>query len=115
MRIETEKIDDILKVQPLEKRIDASVSTAFKGRLTTWIKEGNRRIVLDLSSVEFLDSSGLGAIVSSLKTALRGEGDLVISGIWGPVESLFRLTRLNRVFHIFKTDAEAVDFLRKSR
>jgi anti-sigma B factor antagonist len=112
MRIESEKTGDILKVKPLEKRIDASVSIDFRALMTAWIREGNRRIVLDLSLVEFVDSSGLGAIVSSLK-AVTGEGDLVISGARGAVESLFRLTKMDRVFHLFGTDGEAVDYLRK--
>lgn len=110
MEIENRQIEDIMIVQPLEKRIDASVSTEFKGRMVDWINAGNKRIVLDLSNVDFIDSSGLGSIVSSLKT-IGNDGDLVICGIKETVMGLFRLTRMNRVFQIFTSQQEAIQGL----
>jgi anti-sigma B factor antagonist len=56
--------------------------------------------------VDFIDSSGLGAIVSALKTIGRN-GDLVLCGIKETVMSLFRLTRMDRVFRIFTDQGEA--------
>jgi len=110
MQINEKRIGEILVVRPLEKRIDASVSTGFKGIMIDWINNGNKQIVLDLSEVEFIDSSGLGAIVSSLKT-IGNEGDLVICRIRETVMNLFRLTRMNRVFQIFSSEDEAVKAL----
>ncbi len=110
MEIEERKVGNVLVVLPREKRIDASVSTGFKGRMVDWINQGNRRIVLDLSEVDFIDSSGLGAIVSSLKT-LGNDGDLVICGIRETVMGLFKITRMNRVFQIFATESEAIEAL----
>lgn len=113
MQVQDKKVEDILVVQPLEKRIDASVATEFKGKMVDWINAGNTRIVLDLSNVDFIDSSGLGAIVSSLKT-IGNNGDLVISGIKETVMNLFRLTRMNRVFQIFSSEQEAIQALSKT-
>jgi anti-sigma B factor antagonist len=110
MQIEDRKVGDILVVLPVEKRIDASVSTEFKGKMVDWINQGNRRIVLDLSLVDFIDSSGLGAIVSSLKT-IGNDGDLVVCCIRETVMSLFKLTRMNRVFQIFAAQTEAIEAL----
>jgi len=107
MEIEEKKVGDVLVVLPREKRIDASVSTGFKGKMVDWINQGNRRIILDLSHVDFIDSSGLGAIISSLKT-IGSDGDLVICGVRETVMSLFRLTRMNRVFQIFTSEQEAL-------
>jgi anti-sigma B factor antagonist len=107
MVIEELKIGGVLCVKPLEKRIDASVSSDFKGRMVDWINQGNYRIVLDLAEVDFIDSSGLGAIVSSLK-AIGAEGDLVVCNVRETVMSLFRLTRMHRVFQIFGSREEAV-------
>lgn len=112
MEIEERKVGDVLVVLPREKRIDASVSTGFKGKMVDWIKQGNKHIVLDLSQVDFIDSSGLGAIVSSLKT-LGNEGDLVICGVRETVMGLFRITRMNRVFQIFADESEAIKALEK--
>jgi anti-sigma B factor antagonist len=110
MEIEEKKVGDVLVVLPREKRIDASVSTGFKGKMVDWINQGNRRIILDLSHVDFIDSSGLGAIISSLKT-IGSDGDLVICGVRETVMGLFKLTRMNRVFQIFTDESEAIEAL----
>lgn len=107
MRIEGKKVDSLWVVTPLEKRLDASAAADFKGKIVDWINAGNNRIVLDLSQVDFVDSSGLGAIVSCLKT-LGGSGDLIICGIKETVMCLFQLTRMTRVFQIFPSQAEAL-------
>ncbi|MCX5808093.1 MAG: STAS domain-containing protein [Proteobacteria bacterium] len=104
------KIENILIVKPSEKRIDASVATDFKGKMIDWINAGNKRIILNLAEVDFVDSSGLGAIVSSLKT-IGNDGDLVICGISDTVITLFRLTRMNMVLQIFSTEEEALKAL----
>jgi anti-sigma B factor antagonist len=66
--------------------------------------------VLDLSGVEFVDSSGLGAIVSCLKR-LGPRGSLAIAGAQGSVQRLFTLTRMDRVFPLHETVDAAVDSL----
>lgn len=87
-------------VKPVDPRIDASGSLSFKGRIVDWINQGHHFIVLDLSEVDFIDSSGLGTIVSILKTLGKG-GELYISGLRETVASIFRLTRMDRVFRIY--------------
>ena len=112
MQIQEKKIGRNLVVKPLDRRIDASVAAQFKGSIVDCINAGNTTIVLDLSNVEFIDSSGLGVIVSSLKT-IGPTGDLVICAPRDAVMSLFRLTRMNRVFQIFGTEDEALNALSK--
>ena len=107
MQIETSNVGDVLVVLPLENRIDAAVAIEFKSQMIDFIRSGSRRIVLDLSRVEFIDSSGLGAIVSSRKT-IGDDGDLVICGILETVGSLFRLTKMHRVFGIYPSKEEAL-------
>jgi len=113
MQFEESDSGDILIIKPLGKRIDATTSADFKGKMLDRINGGRRRIVLDLSEAEFIDSSGLGAIVSSLK-AIGNEGDLVICSVRESVMSLFRLTRMNRVFSMFDGREEAIRSLRAS-
>jgi anti-sigma B factor antagonist len=107
MQLVHEKIDKVLVVKPLEKRMDAFIAIDFRGQMGAFISEGQELIVLDLSEVDFVDSSGLGAIVASLKM-LGGKGDLVIAGASDKVMSLFKLTRMDRVFQIFTGKDEAV-------
>jgi len=113
MRIEESRNREVLVVKPMDRRIDASSAGAFKSLLYDRIQGGQRRIVLNLSEVDFIDSTGLGAIVSSLK-AVGETGEIVISNPQETVMSLFRLTRMNRVFQILPSEEEAVASLSKS-
>lgn len=113
MQIEEHKTGKVLVIIPRQSRIDASVSTEFKGRMVDLINQGNKLIVLDLSEVDFVDSSGLGVMVSSLKT-IDGDGDLVICCIRDTVMGLFKLTRMDRVFHIFPAQPDAVRALNQA-
>ena len=110
MQIYQNKIGEVLIVRPLEKRIDAATATEFKEKMGEWISAGNRCIVLNLEEVDFIDSSGLGAIVSALKR-IGNDGDLVICSVRETVMSLFRLTRMNRVFDMFSSEEEAIQAL----
>jgi anti-sigma B factor antagonist len=94
-------------VVPGVKRLDAAVAPAFKEQVVALIREGERRIAIDLAGVTFLDSSGLGAMVSILK-ALGGQGALAVCGAEGAVLALFKLTRMDKVFAIAAGRAEAV-------
>ena len=94
-------------IVPRVKRLDASVAPAFKQAVVQVVQGGERRLLLDLADVEFLDSSGLGSLVSILK-ALGSQGTLAVCGAKGPVLSLFKLTRMDKVFAIHADRAEAL-------
>jgi anti-sigma B factor antagonist len=107
MRFEHTKMGDVLVAKVLDSRIVADVAPRFKHQSIEYISEGNRSIVLDMRAVSFIDSSGLGALVSSLK-AIGSDGDLVLCGTEGTVASMFKLTRMDKVFRMFVTTEEAV-------
>jgi anti-sigma B factor antagonist len=94
----------------LDGRIAADIAPRFKAHLAEYMTRGNRAIVLDLGAVTFIDSSGLGALVSSLKT-MGKDGDLVIACAQGAVASMFKLTRMDKVFRMYPTTGEAVTAL----
>ena len=97
--IDIDRAASVPVVVPRVKRLDASVAPAFKQAVVQLVQSGEKRLVLDLGGVEFLDSSGLGALVSILK-ALGAQGTLAVCGARGPVLSLFQLTRMDKVFTI---------------
>jgi len=107
MQLAQEKIAQVLVVKPLEARIVGVVATEFKQAMETFIDEGQEAIVLDLSEVDLMDSTGLGALVASLKM-LRGKGEMVISGASGKVTSLFKITKMDQIFRIFANRDDAV-------
>lgn len=99
MEAETERHGTVLVVRIDEKRIDAAGAIAFKEAMRRATEGAQTRVILDLSRVEFLDSSGLGAVVSIMKQL--GEGcRLELAGLAPAVAKVFRLTRMDQIFTI---------------
>lgn len=92
-------------------RIDAAVALEFKDAMRTQTDDGPDLVVLDLSCVEFIDSSGLGAIVAAMKN-MGQERKLALAGLTPMVERVFKLTRMDTVFSVFPTLEGALAELR---
>ncbi len=110
MQLEDRHDGNILIVKVLNNRMDAKSVDDFLDKMSEHITNGERFIVLSLSDVDFIDSSGLGAIVSVLKQ-LKGHGKLVISGAGESIIRMFKLTRMNKVFNMFVNEKGAVEAL----
>ena len=80
----------------------------FKDTLTKSIDKGYRKIVVDLSSCEFIDSTFLGALVVSLKRITTLGGDMRLVGFHPAVHSMMELTRMHRVFESYPTKEDAI-------
>ena len=91
-----------------EDRLDAHNSGELKTQMLALFDEGKNNLVIDLKGVRFVDSSGLGSLVSGFKNASARNGNLKLCGLQPQVRSMFELTRLHRVFEIFPDADEAV-------
>lgn len=80
----------------------------FKNILMNEISIGKKKIVVDLSICEFIDSTFLGSLVVALKKVTVSGGDMRLVGFQPAVSSMFELTRMYRVFESFKTREEAI-------
>jgi anti-sigma B factor antagonist len=89
--------DDFLLVRVDEARIDAAVAIRFKDAMRDIVDQPVTRVILDLSKVDFLDSSGLGAVVAVMKM-LAPERRLDPAGMTPTVGKVFALTRMDSVF-----------------
>lgn len=81
-------------------RIDAAMAIQFKEDMRRETEEGCEHVILDLSGVDFIDSSGLGAIVAAMKQ-LGDERRLDLAGLTPAVDKVFRLTRMDTVFRLY--------------
>jgi anti-sigma B factor antagonist len=95
-------------VEMLAKRLDASVAVSFKESVHEVIQSGKTRLVLDMGGVQFVDSSGLGALVSVLKALGPSHGSLSIANVQPSVAGLLKLTRMDKVFSIQPSVEQAV-------
>lgn len=108
MHMKNHQESNVLVAKVLEPRLDAAIAGEFNDEMRHFMSNGIRVIVLNLSEVEFIDSCGLGAIVTSFKQ-FRPKGEVVITGTRERIMSLLKLNRLDRVFRIFPTDDEALE------
>ena len=108
MQMKSHEVGDVLVVTVLDSRIDAAVAVRFKNRMMELASTPSERVVLDLSHVEFLDSSGLGAVVGSMKQLGRAR-KLDLAGLTPTVEKVFRITRMDRVFRVFPNNQAAIE------
>ncbi|WP_135506101.1 STAS domain-containing protein [Roseovarius aestuariivivens] len=89
------------------KRIDAASAVQFKDAMRQETETGPAHVVLDLSNVDFIDSSGLGAIVASMKH-LGGGRRMDLAGMTPDVDKVFRLTRMDKIFTIHASASKAL-------
>lgn len=102
MQIKTENIDEIVIVSLNTETLDTNNSKEFKNLMAPII-QNHSQIVLDLGAMNFVDSSGLGAILSCLRQINAKGGDLKLFGMNNKVRTLFELVRMHRIFEIFNT------------
>ena len=100
MSFDTEIKDDIAIISVTAGRLDANIAPDLKAEVAGIIESGTSRIMLDLERVQFMDSSGLGAVISSFK--LTGQkGEFVICNMNEAVREIFTLTHMDRLFEIY--------------
>ena len=78
-------------------------------KLHELIEEGKKNVVVDLSKVKFMNSSGLGMLIGALTTMRKAGGDLRIANATDKIESLLIITKLVTVFKHYKTLEEAIE------
>lgn len=106
MKLTHKDFDDLRLITVEEDRIDAASAIKFKDGIRNLTQGAPDRVLLDLAQVEFLDSSGLGAIVACMK-ALGNGMTLELAALQPPVERVFHLTRMNTVFKIHTRVSDA--------
>jgi anti-sigma B factor antagonist len=107
MKLSAKRAGDAVVVEFSGTRLEAAQADEFKKKLIYLIDRNCRKIALDISSVTFIDSTGLGVLVSALKL-VGGEGDLVLAGVGDSVMKVLKLTRMDRVFKIYPDVRSAV-------
>ena len=106
LTIHTQQVDERCASVTLGGRLDAGNAQLIKETLMQLINAGTIHLVIDLAQVPFIDSAGLAALVSALKTTRRIGGSVLLSGVQPQARTVFSLTMLDQVFAIYP-DLEA--------
>ncbi len=107
MKFLQETVGDVTIVVVHEKTIDARNAQAVKTRIQGMLQP-SMKLVLDLSAVEFLDSSGLGILLSCLRQLTSSGGQMKLTGVSKPVRAILELVRFHRIIDIYNDRDEAL-------
>jgi anti-anti-sigma factor len=99
---------DGVTVVEIEGRFDAVSAPQIKAELHKLIEGGSTRMVISLGRMDFIDSAGLGVLVSCLRRAAAEGGDLRLAEVPPFCRSIFELTRLTRVFDVTESAERAI-------
>jgi anti-sigma B factor antagonist len=109
IEFESRQNDDGVTVVHPRGRLNMVAAPQLRELITAIVDGGATRIVVELSSTDFIDSSGLGALIAGLKTARQAGGDLRIAAPTAQVETVLALTNLNRVLKAYASAELAFD------
>jgi anti-sigma B factor antagonist len=109
MNLKTETHGKVIVLFIREERFDAHNSEELKSEVNRIFESGTKHLLIDLKEVRFIDSSGLGVLVSGYKNASTRQGSIKLCSLQSQVKSMFELTRLHRVFDIYPAVDEALE------
>jgi anti-sigma B factor antagonist len=108
MKIDKQKNQQGIEIFHISGRLDPLTSNQLDEELNKSISSGSTKLVLDLSEVDFISSSGLRVFLTGLKKVKAQNGDLKICGMNSNVEKIFKIAGFVALFDIHPTEAEAV-------
>jgi anti-anti-sigma factor len=111
MPVSINKHDNYSIVLVEEDKLDATVAPELKSVFVVADKNNERNYILDLSNVEYCDSSGLSAVLVGNRLSKYANGTFVICGVQKAVAKLLSISQLDQVLNIVPTVSEAIDFL----
>lgn len=113
MEFKIEKLEKHTLIEVLEEKLDTNIAPSLKSELVLISGNGERNIVLDLSSCRYCDSSGLSAILVANRLCKNAGGTFVLTGLTDAVERLITISQLDTVLNIAYSRDEALQFIVK--
>jgi anti-sigma B factor antagonist len=108
MVFKARRLDDVV-ILDLSGRITMGEGTVIlRDQIQRLLAAGDRKFLLNLADVDYIDSSGLGELVTSLTTVRNSEGQLKLLNLTRRVQDLLQITKLLTVFEVFNNETEAL-------
>lgn len=108
MKIKRDSKDGISIIRLSGQLMGGPDADAVRDTILSILNEGYKNILVDLKDVSWVNSTGLGILISSHITVSNNGGDLRLMRVSKRIDSIFMVTRLNTVFQVFDTEEEAV-------
>lgn len=113
MRLKTRELDDVVVIEVKGNLMGGPDLQKFRELLHKLLDEGKKKVVVDVKNVKFMNSAGLGTLISGLTTMRNSGGDLKIANPTDKIESLLMITRLIKVFETYNSVEEAIASYKK--
>jgi anti-sigma B factor antagonist len=108
MKMSSREENGVVVLEPKGKIMGGPDATLMHNKLHDYIDQSKKKVVIDLAEVDWMNSTGLGILISGLTTLRNNQGDLKLANVTGKIESLLTITKLITVFETFDSVEEAV-------
>src|SRR4030067_544609 len=108
MKLSAREVNGVVVLEPKGNIMGGPDATLLHEKLHEYIKQNKKKIVIDLSKVEWMNSTGLGILISGLTTLRNNGGELKLARVTDKIESLLTITKLITVFENFDEVEDAV-------
>jgi len=108
MKLSSREQDGVVILEPKGKIMGGPDATALKESIRDFVNDEKKRVVIDLADVDWMNSTGLGIMISCLKTVKEAGGELKLSNVTDKIKSLLTITKLVTVFDAYDSTDEAI-------
>jgi len=113
MKLTFREVDGVIVLEPKGKILGGPDAASLHDQLHEFIKEDKRKVIIDLAKVDWMNSTGLGILISGLTTMRNNGGELKLANVTEKIESLLTITKLITVFENYESVEEAVKSFKK--
>ncbi len=108
MKLTSQKMEGVMVLEPRGKIMGGPDATVLHDQLHEFIDQNEKKVVIDLAKVDWMNSTGLGILISGLTTLKNNGGELKLANVTEKIQSLLTITKLITVFECFDSTEEAV-------
>lgn len=109
MNLSDREQDGVIILQPSGKIMGGPDATLLHDRLYEFIKQDKKQVIIDFSEVDWMNSTGLGILISGFTTLRNNDGTLKLANVTKKIRSLLTITKLLPVFESYDTVEEAIE------
>ena len=109
MKLNAREDNGVVVLEPRGKIMGGPDATLMHDKLHDYIKQGKKRVIIDLAGVDWMNSTGLGILISGLTTLRNNQGELKLANVTEKIESLLTITKLITVFETYDSVGEAIN------
>jgi anti-sigma B factor antagonist len=108
VKLTSRQVGDVTVIDAAGRITLGEGASAFRNVIRDLVTKGNKKVLLNLGEVSYIDSSGIGELVSGFTTVTNSGGQLKLVGLSKRVKDLLQITKLYTVFEAFDDETEAV-------